>query len=168
MYCETVQEVLDTTMMAFKIAAEHHDVMLPVFRLPRRQLPSYGASRVEMPAQAEVDAFMGDKGRQLARRPRPLRPMAVDPLTGGSGGNGPSTFVRYRSAVRRHAERPAVIDRDARGMGAAASAEAHRLRRWSRNTGSTTPTYAIMTLGRHDRRRQGCGRRCRPMPARWA
>ncbi|MBL8477751.1 MAG: hypothetical protein JNK59_00445, partial [Sterolibacteriaceae bacterium] len=28
-YCETVQEVLDTTIMAFKIA-EHHDVMLPV------------------------------------------------------------------------------------------------------------------------------------------
>ena len=29
MYCETVQEVLDTTIMAYKIA-EHHDVMLPV------------------------------------------------------------------------------------------------------------------------------------------
>ena len=28
-YCETVQEVLDTTVMAFRLA-EHHDVMLPV------------------------------------------------------------------------------------------------------------------------------------------
>ena len=29
LYCETVQEVLDTTVMAFRLA-EHHDVMLPV------------------------------------------------------------------------------------------------------------------------------------------
>ncbi len=29
MYCETVQEILDTTIMAYKIA-EHRDVMLPV------------------------------------------------------------------------------------------------------------------------------------------
>lgn len=94
-YCESVQEVLDTTVMAFKIA-EHHDVMLPVNVCLDGNYLSYGASRVEMPDQAEVDAFLGDKNVNWHVALDPLRPMAVDPLTGGSGGKGPSSFVRYR------------------------------------------------------------------------
>ncbi|HRQ55854.1 MAG TPA: phenylglyoxylate dehydrogenase [Azoarcus taiwanensis] len=94
-YCESVQEVLDTTVMAFKIA-EHHDVMLPVNVCLDGNYLSYGASRVEMPDQAEVDEFLGDKNVNWHVALDPLRPMAVDPLTGGSGGKGPSSFVRYR------------------------------------------------------------------------
>ncbi len=94
-YCESVQEVLDTTVMAFKIA-EHHDVMLPVNVCLDGNYLSYGASRVEMPDQAEVDAFLGDKNVNWHVALDPLRPMAVDPLTGGSSGAGPSSFVRYR------------------------------------------------------------------------
>ncbi len=99
-YCETVQEVLDTTIMAFKIA-EHHDVMLPVNVCLDGNYLSYGTSRVELPDQAEVDAFMGDKNVNWHVALDPLRPMAVDPLTGGSSGKGPSTFVRYRKSQCR-------------------------------------------------------------------
>jgi phenylglyoxylate dehydrogenase alpha subunit len=99
-YCETVQEVLDTTIMAFKIA-EHHDVMLPVNVCLDGNYLSYGTSRVELPDQAEVDAFMGDKNVNWHVALDPLRPMAVDPLTGGSSGKGPSTFVRYRKGQCR-------------------------------------------------------------------
>lgn len=95
MYCETVQEVLDTTVMAFKLA-EHHDVMLPVNVCLDGNYLSYGASRIELPEQAEVDAFMGAKDVNWHVALDPQRPMAVDPLTGGSGGNGPETFARYR------------------------------------------------------------------------
>ena len=100
LYCETVQEVLDTTVMAFKIA-EHHDVMLPVNVCLDGNYLSYGTSRVELPDQAEVDAFLGVKNVNWHVALDPLRPMAVDPLTGGSGGKGPATFVRYRKGQCR-------------------------------------------------------------------
>lgn len=99
-YCESVQEVLDTTIMAFRIA-EDHDVMLPVNVCLDGNYLSYGACRVEMPEQADVDAFMGAKDVNWHVALDPLRPMAVDPLTGGSGGAGPSTFVRYRQGECR-------------------------------------------------------------------
>lgn len=99
-YCETVQEVLDTTIMAFKIA-EHHDVMLPINVCLDGNYLSYGTSRVELPGQAEVDAFMGVKDVNWHVALDPLRPMAVDPLTGGAGGPGPSNFVRYRKGQCR-------------------------------------------------------------------
>jgi phenylglyoxylate dehydrogenase alpha subunit len=99
-YCENVQEVLDTTVMAFKIA-EHHDVMLPVNICLDGNYLSYGASRVVMPEQAAVDAFLGDKDVNWHVALDPKRPMAVDPLTGGSGGAGPRTFVRYRKGQCR-------------------------------------------------------------------
>ena len=99
-YCETVQEVLDTTIMAFRIA-EHHDVMLPVNVCMDGNYLSYGAARVELPDQDEVDRFLGVKDVNWHVALDPLRPMAVDPLTGGSGGKGPSNFVRYRKGQCR-------------------------------------------------------------------
>jgi pyruvate ferredoxin oxidoreductase alpha subunit/phenylglyoxylate dehydrogenase alpha subunit len=100
MYCETVQEVLDTTIMAFRIA-EHRDVMLPVNICLDGNYLSFGAARVALPEQSDVDAFMGEKDVNWHAALDPLRPMAVDPLTGGSGGNGPATFVRYRKGQCR-------------------------------------------------------------------
>jgi pyruvate ferredoxin oxidoreductase alpha subunit/phenylglyoxylate dehydrogenase alpha subunit len=99
-YCETVQEVLDTTVMAFRIA-EHHDVMLPVNVCLDGNYLSYGASRIELPAQEDVDAFLGPRDVNWHVALDPARPMAVDPLTGGSGGAGPRTFVRYRKGQCR-------------------------------------------------------------------
>jgi phenylglyoxylate dehydrogenase alpha subunit len=95
MYCESVQEVLDTTIMAYKVA-EHHDVMLPVNVNHDGNYLSFGAARVELPEQSEVSAFLGEKNVNWHVALDPQRPMAVDPLTGGAGGPGPSTFVRYR------------------------------------------------------------------------
>jgi phenylglyoxylate dehydrogenase alpha subunit len=95
MYCESVQEVLDTTIMAYKVA-EHHDVMLPVNVNHDGNYLSFGAARCELPDQDEVSAFLGEKNVNWHVALDPQRPMAVDPLTGGAGGPGPSTFVRYR------------------------------------------------------------------------
>ena len=95
MYCESVQEVLDTTIMAYKVA-EHHDVMLPVNVNHDGNYLSFGAARCELPDQGEVSAFLGEKNVNWHVALDPQRPMAVDPLTGGAGGAGPSTFVRYR------------------------------------------------------------------------
>lgn len=95
MYCETVQEVLDTTIMAYKIA-EHHDVMLPVNVCHDGNYLSYGATRCELPDQADVAAFLGKRDVNWHAALDPDRPMAIDPLTGGAGGPGPSMFVRYR------------------------------------------------------------------------
>ena len=95
MYCETVQEVLDTTVMAYKIA-EHRDVMLPVNVCHDGNYLSYGASRVELLDQDEVDSFLGEKNVNWHAALDPARPMAVDPLTGGATGAGPAMFVRYR------------------------------------------------------------------------
>lgn len=98
MYCETVQEVLDTTIMAYRIA-EHRDVMLPVNVNHDGNYLSYGVARADLPEQADVDAFLGVKDVNWHAALDPLRPMAVDPLTGGAGGPGPSMFVRYRKGL---------------------------------------------------------------------
>ncbi|HUX25203.1 MAG TPA: hypothetical protein VMV87_11355 [Burkholderiales bacterium] len=95
MYCESVQEVLDTTIMAYKIA-EHHDVMLPVNVCHDGNYLSFGAARCELPDQGEVSDFLGERDVNWHVALDPQRPMAVDPLTGGASGVGPSTFVRYR------------------------------------------------------------------------
>ncbi len=99
-YCETVQEVLDTVVMAYRIA-EHHDVMLPVNVCHDGNYLSYGASRVELPEQADVDAFLGPKDVNWHVALDPSRPMGVDPLTGGAGGPGPRLFVKYRKGQCR-------------------------------------------------------------------
>ena len=95
LYCESVQEVLDTTVMAYKIA-EHRDVMLPVNVCHDGNYLSYGASRTELLDQDEVDRFLGDKNVNWHAALDPARPMAVDPLTGGATGGGPAMFARYR------------------------------------------------------------------------
>ena len=95
MYCETVQEVLDTVIMAFRIA-EDRRVMLPVNVCHDGNYLSFGTARVELPEQAEVDTFLPPPDVNWHAALDPDRPMAVDPLTGGPGGAGPSLFVRYR------------------------------------------------------------------------
>ena len=95
MYCETNQEILDTIIMAYKIA-ENRDVMLPVNVCHDGNYLSYGVEKVEVPDASEVDAFLGEKNTNWHVALDPERPMAVDPLTGGATGIGPALFVRYR------------------------------------------------------------------------
>ena len=98
MYCETVQEILDTVIMAYRIA-EHRKVMLPVNVNHDGNYLSYGVCRMELPGQAAVDDFLGTKDINWHVALDPDRPMAVDPLTGGAGGPGPALFVSYRKGL---------------------------------------------------------------------
>jgi phenylglyoxylate dehydrogenase alpha subunit len=95
MYCESNQEILDTVIMAYKIA-ENRDVMLPVNVCHDGNYLSYGIEKVEIPDPPEVDAFLGEKNTNWHVALDPERPMAVDPLTGGATGIGPALFARYR------------------------------------------------------------------------
>jgi len=144
MYCESVQEVLDTTIMAYRIA-EHRDVMLPVNVCHDGNYLSFGAARVELPDQAEVDAFLGEKNVNWHAALDPQRPMAVDPLTGGSGGAGPATFVRYRKGQCRGTQNALSVIGDAHaewgrrfGRHHAPLVEAYRM---------DGAEYALMTIG---------------------
>lgn len=98
MYCESQQEILDTIPIAYRVA-EHPDVMLPVNVNHDGNYLSYGVARVELPPQETVDAFLGEKQVNWHACLDPERPMAVDPLTGGAGGIGPSMFVKYRKGL---------------------------------------------------------------------
>ena len=98
MYCETVQEVLDTIIMAYRIA-ENREVMLPVNVCHDGNYLSYGVEKAEVPDQEDVDVFLGEKNTNWHAALDPERPMGVDPLTGGAGGTGPSMFVRYRKGL---------------------------------------------------------------------
>lgn len=95
MYCETNQEILDTVIMAYKIA-ENRDVMLPTNVCHDGNYQSYGVEKVILPDQDIVDEYLGEKNTNWHVAIDPERPMGVDPLTGGSGGVGPAMFVRYR------------------------------------------------------------------------
>jgi pyruvate ferredoxin oxidoreductase alpha subunit/phenylglyoxylate dehydrogenase alpha subunit len=100
MYCETNQEILDTIIMAYRVA-EDREVMLPVNVCHDGNYLSYGVEKVEIPDQEAVDAFLGVKDTNWHVALDPERPMAVDPLTGGAMGEGPGLFVRYRQGTCR-------------------------------------------------------------------
>ena len=95
MYCETNQEILDTVIMAYKIA-ENKDVMIPTNVCHDGNYQSYGVEQVEVPDQDIVDAYLGEKNTNWHVALDPERPMGVDPLTGGTGAGGPALFARYR------------------------------------------------------------------------
>ena len=135
MYCETGQEVLDTVIMAYKIA-ENRDVVLPVNVCCDGNYLGYGVTRVEVPAQAGRRCVPAAAGRELARR---AGSGAAD-----GGGSADRRRRRHRPAhlralsqkpVPRHAERAAGDRGRACRMGRAFRPLATR--RWSRNTGST-------------------------------
>lgn len=95
MYCETNQEILDTIIMAYRIA-EDKGVMIPVNVCHDGNYQSYGVEKVLLPDQDIVDKYLGEKNVNWHVALDPDKPMGVDPLTGGAGGVGPSRFVRYR------------------------------------------------------------------------
>lgn len=100
LFCESVQEVLDTVVMAYRIA-EHPEVMLPVNVNHDGNYLSFAVSRVELPDQPAVDEFLGPKNVNWHVALDPDRPMAVDPLTGGADADGAARFVTYRQGLCR-------------------------------------------------------------------
>ncbi|RPJ79888.1 MAG: phenylglyoxylate dehydrogenase, partial [Acidobacteria bacterium] len=95
MYAETSQEILDTIIMAYRVA-EHPEVLLPVNVCFDGSFMSYGIEEVSLPDADLIDAFVGKPNVKWHVALDPERPMAVDPLTGGGAGLGASMFVRYR------------------------------------------------------------------------
>ena len=58
-YCETNQEVLDTTLLAFRLA-EDRRIMLPVMLCMDAFIVSHTQTETEIPDQADVDRFLPD------------------------------------------------------------------------------------------------------------
>jgi pyruvate ferredoxin oxidoreductase alpha subunit/phenylglyoxylate dehydrogenase alpha subunit len=144
MYCENCQEILDSVIMAYRIA-EDRDVMLPVNVNHDGNYLSYGVEKMELPDQEAVDAFLGEKNTNWHVALDPERPMGVDPLTGGSGGAGPSLFVRYRKGHCKSMQNALRVISDVHkewevhfGRSYAPLIEAYRLE---------NADYAVMTIG---------------------
>jgi pyruvate ferredoxin oxidoreductase alpha subunit/phenylglyoxylate dehydrogenase alpha subunit len=133
MYCETVQEVLDTTIMGYKVA-EHRDVMLPVNVCHDGNYLSYGATRVELPSQEEVDAFLPPPATNWHAALDPDRPMAVDPLTPAGRARRCSCATARASARACRMRWPPSRPRTRTGRASSAAAT----RRWWKATAWTT------------------------------
>jgi pyruvate/2-oxoacid:ferredoxin oxidoreductase alpha subunit len=58
-YCETNQEVLDTTLLAFRLA-EDRRILLPVLVCMDAFIVSHTQTETELPEQADVDRFLPD------------------------------------------------------------------------------------------------------------
>ena len=143
-YCENVQEVLDTVIMAFKLA-EHKDVLLPVNVCHDGNYLSYGVSRIEMPAAELVDRFLGEAEVNWHIALDPDRPMAVDPLTGGTGPGGAAAFVGYRKSQVRGMQNALAVLSDIH-----AQWEERFGRRWAplvEEYRLEDADYAIVTIG---------------------
>lgn len=81
-YVEDNQEILDTMIMAYRLA-EDKNVLLPINVCFDGFYLSHMSERVEIPDQAQVDAFLPQyKPEHIILDPQ--RPMAVDPLTTGA------------------------------------------------------------------------------------
>ena len=58
-YCETNQEVLDTTLLAFRLA-EDHRILLPVLTCMDAFIVSHTQTGTDLPDQADVDQYLPD------------------------------------------------------------------------------------------------------------
>ena len=81
LYVKDNQEILDSIIMAFRLA-EDPRVLLPMNVCYDGFYLSHSAERVEIPSQELVDAFIPEYQPQHIILD-PKRPMAVDPLTNG-------------------------------------------------------------------------------------
>ena len=66
LYCESCQEVLDTVLMGFRLA---ESVMLPLMVLLDGFILSHTAEPVDIPAQEEIDKFLGTYRPEIAVNP---------------------------------------------------------------------------------------------------
>ena len=80
-YVEDNQEILDTMIMAYRIA-EDKNVLLPINVCFDGFYLSHMAERVEIPSQEQVDEWL-PKYQPTHIKLDPETPMAVDPLTNG-------------------------------------------------------------------------------------
>ncbi len=95
-YGESNQEVLDTTLMAFRLA-EHPDVRLPAMVTEDAFYLSHTVEPVDIPSQAQVDEFLPP--RDLAFTLRPGEAMRLGSFT------GPDLYMEFRHKIARAMER---------------------------------------------------------------
>lgn len=111
--CENCQEILDTMIMAYRLA-EDFDIQLPVMVNYDGFYLSYLAEKVEIPARKEVDEFLEPLKEQPQRpRLRPGKPIAV----GTHGILGGFVELRYKhsSALERAKKKFDDIDSEFQG-----------------------------------------------------
>jgi len=124
-YAESNQEVMDTVLMAFRLA-EHPDVRLPIMVTEDAFYLSHTLETVEVPEQEVVDAFLP-----------PREPHAVlVPGTAARLGSftGPDRYVDFRWEAAKAMERvPATL----------VAVEEEYRRATGRDHGGAVPTYRI-------------------------
>lgn len=92
-YCENVQDVFDSILMAYRIA-EHKDVLLPAMVCLDGFFLSHSMQKLEIPSQQEVDEFVGPYTVENLKLD-PENPMAICNLTGSSD----NEEIRYQQAM---------------------------------------------------------------------
>lgn len=93
LYCENVQDVFDTMLMAYRIG-EHPQVLTPVMVCLDGFFLSHSMQKVIVPAQDEVDAFVGDYTVNNLKLD-PADPMVINDLTGSNE----ITEMKYQQAA---------------------------------------------------------------------
>lgn len=92
LYCENVQDVYDTTVMAYRIA-EDKRVLTPVMVCLDGFFLSHSMQKLTIPKQVEIDDFIGQyKPKNLYLDP--ANPLAIDNLTGSDE----VTEMKYQQA----------------------------------------------------------------------
>lgn len=93
LYCENVQDVFDSTIMAYRIA-EDPRVLTPVMVCLDGFFLSHSMQKLLLPEQAEIDAFVGDyKAENL--KLDPAVPIVINNLIGSDE----NTEMRYQQAL---------------------------------------------------------------------
>ncbi len=122
-YGESNQEVLDTTLMSFRLA-EHPDVHLPAMVTEDAFYLSHTVEPVDIPSQSQVDEFLP---------PRDLR-FTLPPGAPGRLGSftGPDLYMEFRHKIARAMERALPVF---------AEVEEDYRRITGRDHGGPLPTY---------------------------
>ncbi|OGS46159.1 MAG: pyruvate ferredoxin oxidoreductase [Euryarchaeota archaeon RBG_16_67_27] len=135
-YAESNQEVLDTTLMAFRLA-EHPDVLLPAMVTEDAFYLSHTVEPVDVPTQDEVDEFL--PRRDVRGLIRPGAGVRLGSFT------MPDLYEEFRHKIARAMERSAEVFFEIED-------DYHRLT--GRHHGGPLPTYRVddadavlMTMG---------------------
>ncbi len=99
-YCEKAQEVLDTVIIAFRLA---ETVLLPVMILSDGFYLSHFVEPVALPSQKEVDRFLPSRKTRYRLNPK-------DPHTFGGGVSG-LVFARLKKDMQESMEKAKVVFR---------------------------------------------------------
>ena len=122
-YGESNQEVLDTTLMAFRLA-EHPEVRLPAMVTEDAFYLSHTVEPVDIPSQEQIDGFLPPRERSWTLEVG--KPMRLGSFT------GPDLYMEFRHKIARAMERARDVFLEI---------EDDYARLTGRNHGGLLPTY---------------------------